>query len=86
MVGFTPVCLDSAYCDACHVTCTGVINLRGQLSQICDVYVQLVKLTFDRIASFHLCLLIGPFYANLNHQMLYHDFRNCLVLYSGKFW
>jgi len=29
----------------------------------------LVKLTIGRIANFSSCLLIGPFYANLHHQI-----------------
>ena len=38
-----------------------------------DVYLHSVKLTFGRIANFSSCLSIGPFYANLHHQLFYHD-------------
>ena len=40
------------------------LTLRGQMSQICDVYMHLVKLTFGRITNYSLCLLYVPYLYN----------------------
>ena len=59
------------------------INLRGQLSQICDVYMHLVKLTFWQHSKLQSVLINSTFLCKLtSSDMLYHDFRNCLVLFK----
>ena len=67
--------------------CSGALTLRGQLSQICDIYMHLVKLTFGRIAKLSLCLLIGPFLANLHHQIYFIKARRrCLIGLGFPSW
>ena len=53
--------------------CFGFLTLRGQLSQICDVYMHLVKL----IIAFR-----GPFMETYIIRYVLHDFRNSLVPFS----
>ena len=47
------------------------LTLRGQMSQICDVYMHLVKLTFWQNNKLQFVLINRTFYANLHLQVCF---------------
>ena len=58
-----------------------VLTRKGQVSQICDVYMHLVKLTFWQSGKLQFVFINRTFlYANLHHQICLSWFRNCPVL------
>jgi len=62
------VALNVRVCYQYSMAVSYSLALRGQLSHTSDVY---MKLAFGRIANFSSYLLIGPFYANLCHQICF---------------
>ena len=59
------------------------VLLRGQLFQICGIYMHLVKLTSWQNSKLQFMLINRTFLCkSTSSDMFYHDFRNCLVLFK----